>query len=313
LRRLAGLLLFGLLHIVLLWDGDILLIYAVTGVLLLLFRKRAPRTQLIWACALLAVMLTVYTLANIGLAVAGDATRELNEQVNREFATARSDAIRTALQTGYWDSIAKRIATYGGTVVLLITRIPTVLAMFLIGLWAGRIGLFSDVDAHTWLWRRARTLGWLIGLPSALLVAFGYFRLNGFQGIAMLFFNQGFAGPVLAAGYIATIVLALRGARWRTVLAPLASVGRMALTNYLAQSLICALLFNGYGLGLIGQVGPLASGAIAAGVFALQIAVSRIWLSRFAFGPLEWLWRSITYGALQPITHGAPRNPGALQ
>ena len=88
---------------------------------------------------------------------------------------------------------------------------------------------------------------------------------------------------------------------WQNHLAPLASVGRMALTNYVLQSLLCSLLFNGYGFGLYNQVSPLAGLELTVLIFLLQIPLGVWWLRRFRFGPLEWLWRSLTYGQRQPL------------
>jgi uncharacterized protein len=105
----------------------------------------------------------------------------------------------------------------------------------------------------------------------------------------------------LAFGYIAAVTLLLQQAAWRRRLAHFAPVGRMALTNYLAQTVICLLLFYGYGAGLIGRVGATASLGIALLIFSMQLAWSPWWLARFHFGPAEWLWRSLTYGVLQPM------------
>jgi uncharacterized protein len=111
----------------------------------------------------------------------------------------------------------------------------------------------------------------------------------------------GFVG--LAAFYAATIALLLRNPRWRARLMLLAPLGRMALTNYLSHSLIYAFLFYGYGigLGLLGKVGATACVLLGILIYTLQILFSRWWLSRWAFGPMEWLWRSLTYGKLQPM------------
>ena len=99
--------------------------------------------------------------------------------------------------------------------------------------------------------------------------------------------------PLMALGYVGLVVLAWQaGARWLGVLAP---AGRMALTNYLLQSVVGTLLFYGYGLGLWGDVSRMGQTLIVLVVFALQVAASHWWLARFRFGPLEWLWRTFTY------------------
>jgi uncharacterized protein len=105
----------------------------------------------------------------------------------------------------------------------------------------------------------------------------------------------------LAAGYVSAVTLLLQNPTWAARLGVFAPVGRMALTNYLSQTLIMLFIFYPYGFGLIGRTGPAAGLAIALAVYGLQMAWSRIWLARFQFGPMEWLWRSLTYGAAQPM------------
>ena len=95
-------------------------------------------------------------------------------------------------------------------------------------------------------------------------------------------------------------MLSFQSEPWRHRLALIAPVGRMALTNYVSHSLILTTVFNGYGLGLQ-KIGAFAALALAVLIFCLQVALSTWWLGRFRFGPLEWLWRSLTYGRLQPL------------
>ena len=116
-----------------------------------------------------------------------------------------------------------------------------------------------------------------------------------------------FAVPVLATGYVSAIVVAFEGGRGRAMLAPFAAVGRMALTNYLMQSLVIGfvLLGVGPGLALAGKIGTTAVTGIVVAFFALQILVSRWWLSHFAYGPAEWVWRALTYGTMPRMRHTA--------
>jgi uncharacterized protein len=113
------------------------------------------------------------------------------------------------------------------------------------------------------------------------------------------FFPAAMIASTLAYG--ALILLALERERSRAILAHLAPVGRMALSNYLLQSVICSLLFYGFGLGLYDKLGSAAGALLAVAIFAAQIELSRAWFTRFQFGPVEWLWRSLTYGRSQPM------------
>jgi len=107
--------------------------------------------------------------------------------------------------------------------------------------------------------------------------------------------------PALCFFYAATIVFLAQKEEWKRRLAPLAAVGRLALSNYLFQSLVQVLIFNSYGLGLYGKVGPLGGVALTLLIFPVQVLLSIWWVRRFRFGPAEWLWRSLTYGKLQPM------------
>ena len=130
-------------------------------------------------------------------------------------------------------------------------------------------------------WRQLSSLPF----PTALLGD----ALTTIQPLALMLF------------YASAIVLLAQRAAWKKWLAPLAPVGRMALSNYLFQSLVYVTLFYRYGLGLEGTVGPALLTVLSIFIFVLQILLSRWWLTRFRFGPMEWLWRTLTYGKLQPL------------
>ncbi|MDT8440020.1 MAG: DUF418 domain-containing protein, partial [Wenzhouxiangellaceae bacterium] len=115
---------------------------------------------------------------------------------------------------------------------------------------------------------------------------------------------QTLGAPALMLFYVSTIVLLWQRPAWQERLAPLAPVGRMALTNYLLQSVAGTLVFYGYGLGLINRIGPTTGFLLSLGFFLLQVRFSRWWLARFRFGPAEWLWRTLTYGRRQPWRRG---------
>jgi len=115
------------------------------------------------------------------------------------------------------------------------------------------------------------------------------------------------AGPILSYGYLALFVTLTRTDVWRHRLQPLAAAGRMALSNYISQSIICTLIFYSYGLGLFGQVGAFAGLLISIVIWVVQPGISLLWLRYFQYGPLEWAWRSLTYGESQTITLPANR------
>lgn len=306
-RRLLILGLFGVAHIVFLWEGDILLLYALVGSLLLFFRSTPPPRLLRWAAGLLLVPMTFFGLVLAGSLVAralpafAPQLRGADAAFIQVFEEARAEEVRLYGEGGYAEILAKRITNYAASFVLLLTRVPSVLAMFLLGLYIGRVGILHDIDKNTPLLRRVRFWGLSSGLLGALLVTVGYTQLPGISAILALFFNQTLAGPLLSLGYAATLVLLARSPTWQHRFRPLSATGRMALTTYIVQSLVCATLFYGYGFGLAGKVTPSTAMVIAVAVYGLQTLLSIWWLRHFRFGPLEWVWRSLTYGRVQPL------------
>jgi uncharacterized protein len=311
-RRLLVLLLFGMAHATLLWYGDILVSYALLGFALLAFRDRSPRALLIWAVALLAGM-TILLLASVAIVEvqrANPAGRSAIIGAERELlASAQAEIVRdTALYRdgSYGALVMARALAPVGLAFNLITQGVPILAMFLLGLYAGRSGILADVPNNLALLRRVRFWGLGVGLPLSTLLVLGQVLLSPFAQLAALLLAHSLTGPLLALGYGATIVLVLQNPRWRARLAPLGAAGRMALSNYLLQTLICTTIFYGYGAGLYGQVGAAVGVLLTAAIFALQVAASAWWLRHFRFGPAEWLWRSMTYGQIQRLRRPAP-------
>lgn len=307
MRRLAILFGFGVLHIVLLWKGDILALYALMGFVLLLFRGVDDRTLLRWAVAL-AMAPILWRLIMLWTTFE---PRKPFHDVARAIYAALGVAGRNGL-TGpvstapdYFEHLKIGI---GGPfqragALMQELRPARVLAMFMVGMWIGRHALYARLDEHVPLLRKAVVWGLVIGLPCSAAMA--WLIQNGPQGKRELwdlweatFYS--FGVPTLALAYAAGFALLWRGAarRWLTWFAP---AGRMALTNYLTQTLIQSILFMGWGLGLYGQMSivwvPLASLSI----FAAQVGLCRLWLRRWRFGPFEWAWRSLTYGQNQPM------------
>lgn len=183
-------------------------------------------------------------------------------------------------------------------------------ALFLLGLYAGRKRVFEEITTHRPFIRKVMWSGFALGLayigfatvmrdapPGALFRGEPLgFTISLLSGLV-----ERLASPALGLAYIAALTLLLERSGWKKLFAPLGAVGRMALTNYLLQSVAFVLLFFGYGLGWFGQVGAFGGLMLCLPVFALQIVGSMWWLRRFRFGPTEWLWRSLTYGKLQPL------------
>lgn len=298
-RRLFWLLVIGMLHAYLLWAGDILSIYAVMGFVLILFRKKTNGALLKWAFALLVIPILTYILLYI-LFVA--------------FVSPEAIATFEAWQIDFWNELVKKVQQSNylqiltgynlnyivGRYASLIfeMRLPKILAMFLLGFYAYRRGFFQDLSSHQPFIRRVLKYGLVLGLVGNVAFA----ALAGQEavfppspaGIAGVV-AYAFGVPALTLFYIALVATLWQKAVWRRLLAYIAPVGRMALTNYLLQTVICVLIFYGYGFGQFGRSGATTATLIALAIFLFQILISALWLKYFSYGPIERIWRQLTY------------------
>ncbi|WP_327090108.1 DUF418 domain-containing protein [Nonomuraea sp. NBC_01738] len=286
LRRVGGLLLIGAVHAVLLFPGDILTTYAVVGVALIILRRIRPRTAVILAVCLTGLLalglVLLFVMSKLGADAAGTISGGAGEAIK-----ADTELAGNALQI-----IGEHLRKFS---LIMIMRVlfqgPAVLAACLIGVAVGKLGALRDLSAHTATLRKLQWTGFTLGLAGAFVYTYSVWSggVHKFLGQAVDLVTA----PLLAAAYAATFLRALphlpRVARW------LAAPGRMALSNYLAQSLICSLIFTGYGLALVDQVSPAIEVLIALAVFALQVAYSHWWLRGHRYGPVEWVLRYLTY------------------
>ncbi len=285
-RRLWVLFALGLLHALLFWIGDILRLYALLGFALLAFRHRTNRTLAIWVGLFLALGFVILVLIG-GPAGSGDAEGLPRDIVAMAQQTYTSGSFLTVVNFQLFAGLISFI-------IIALAQGCTVMALFLLGLLVGRMKFFEQLSAHQSTLKKLALWGLLIGVPlNALFV----FVENPWW--ASLGFTLG--APALAATYISGLSLLSLQEYGTKLLAPIALVGRIALSNYVMQSVVCALIFNGYGLGLFEKVGAAGLWGITFALYLVQILFSSWWLSRFQFGPLEWVWRSLTYGKKQPF------------
>ena len=308
-RRLSVLIVIAVIQIALIWYGDILLMYASLGFVLLLFRRARPTLGLV----VLALVLALFARATFAAYHALTKPPEMSQGVSAaEKDAATKEARLEALLSGYRRVVRENVAIYWNTLFvqgLLWFLLPTIFARFLIGLYVGKRGVVDHVAAYIPLMRRA--LPWLVGVAIVGNgVKLGHFWLEHQRGMdltaswwAIGTLPLAEAGILtLSAAYACSVcVLFYTSDRWQERLSRLAPVGRMALTNYLTQSVLYLLLFTGAGLGLLGKVGPTICVALSIAIFSAQVVVSGWWLRRYRFGPAEWVWRSLTYGRAQPM------------
>lgn len=295
LRRMAVLLALGLLHSAF-WWGDILLIYAIGGLLLPLVRRWNDRWLLIGGFALALV-----------------ATAWLSPQLmGPEAAVERQRAFAVALRGLSAPSLADAFAANAELLRMWypiggLWLVCFALGRFMLGYWAGRRGLLQRPASHLPLLKRI--LGWTLplGLLATLLRSQRAVLVEAWPALGpehhpVAWATIAYAGPLLLGIAFGTIfvLLYLRDG-WKRWLRHFAPAGRMALTNYLMQTAICSAIFYGYGLGIGYRYGAIGWFAVWLPLFAAQMAFSRWWLARYRFGPMEWLWRTLTYGRLQPM------------
>jgi len=298
-RRLFWLLVIGLLHAYLLWAGDILSIYALMGFVLILFRKKTDGSLLKWAFALLTIPIITYIL--LYLAFVSFAPPDVNASINAGQMEFWTESVRKASTGSYFQiltdfNLQYIVGRYAGLIFQM--RLPKILAMFLLGYYAYRQGFFQDLPGNRAFIRKVLIFGLILGIVgniafSALAGNEAPFppSLAGVGGVVAYAYGV----PALALGIIALVATLWQKSAWHRVFSFLAPVGRMALTNYLLQTVTCVLIFYGYGFGLFGKIGALTATLIALGIFSLQIVISTLWLKHFAYGPMEWIWRQLTY------------------
>ena len=292
-RRLLFLFAVGLLHYGLVWWGDILHDYAVVGLLLLLTRVWSDRAMLA-----AAICLGVLAPPLLDAALASEHGRAL---LRARFHASMGGAIHAGDYAGAVRAIGTRtMALYGASGGFSFAA--TLAGQFLFGAWLHRRGWLQHADAHRRLFSRLAASTLPAGLVLAVLPPL-HGAWPGFaKPIAGLFaFIDALAVPLLAIGWASALVVAGRSARLAPALGSLAAFGRMALTNYVMQSAFFIAVPDGFGFDLAWRAGFAANLAAGLGFVAVQIAASAWWLRHFRFGPLEWLWRSATYGRRQPF------------
>ncbi|MGE3108131.1 MAG: DUF418 domain-containing protein [Phycisphaerales bacterium] len=331
-RRIAWLFVIGMIHAYLIWWGDILVAYAICGLVLYPLRRVRAR----WLIILGAVVTLVAVLISAGFGAALNYLRDSAAESQRILDAGGSlSPDQQGMLDGYRQTMAginppageiqRVIAHMRGsiaqvlgqnakealmlqTIVFIMGTLWRALGMMLLGMGLMKLGVFAAA-CSTRFYIILTTAGYLVGLP---LVHVGGERLakSNFDFIDLYFVNGHFnyIGSVFVAlGHVGAVMLACRVGVLASLRSRLAAVGQMALTNYLMQSVLCVLFFNGYGglgLGQFARLERAETYLVVAGVWTLELVWSPIWLARFRFGPAEWLWRSLTYWKLQPMRRG---------
>jgi uncharacterized protein len=299
-RRMLWLLLFGLLHAYLLWYGDILVLYALSGMLVYPARKWKQRTLLIVAAASLAFGSLISLF--FGLSMPYWPPQNVTEVAQMwQPPPEKINAELQAYQDGWLKQMEHRVPTaFEFQVFPTVFFIWKPAGLMLLGMAFYKMGvLAAQASRAAYVWMVAAGLG--VGLP---LVGYGVYRnfSSGWQMRYSMFLGQqwNYWGSLLVAlAWMGALMLVCKSGALQGLRSRLAAVGRVAFSNYLLQTVLCTTVFYGHGFGWFGSAERWQQALVVIGVWAVQLLVSPIWLRQFNFGPLEWLWRSLTYGAHQ--------------
>ena len=304
-RRLWGMLLLGLMHLVLLWTGDIVAFYAMVGFILLLFRNKPDKTIFWWSVGLILSPILLYFLKMhfLWLNAPAGILREAGFWIDKHLNGLEENGPGPGVSdTNSWINIWK--LNLGGipfryAYLFFVSRISKVLGMFLLGYLIGRNYRYKEILANRKLLVWIMTGGFLIGIPANMLMAHfasfqgDYFNLKINGWYQTVFYALGVVP--LALAYTCALALAFQTNFCNRILRLIQPMGKMAFSNYLMQSLIAIIAFYGVGFAKGGLLGPTAWTIFGITVFFFQLFLSTLWLQYFNYGPVEWLWRSMTY------------------
>jgi uncharacterized protein len=324
-RRQFWLLALGAVHGYLIWQGDILFLYAVVGILAYRFRNSSLRRLIIVACCLFPM--TTLILFGIGSQMqefqSTAAEVQLLVDSGEEISAEQQEILdgweeQQPFMNPSVEDVQEDVDIHRGTYAdILVFRIPTVVmlqtglvflmlwrvaALMLLGMVLMKTGVLSAKKSASF-YRNMLLICYGIGLPMTI---FSAYDLNAHDFAMLYAFQVGgianyFGSLIVGLGHVGVVMLMIKTKFAQGLQQRLAAVGRMALTNYLMHSVILTTVFYGYGLGLYGSIPRFQQMAFVVAVIGLQLLYSRWWLARYRFGPVEWLWRSLTYWKSQPM------------
>ncbi len=304
-KRNFWLLIFGLFHAHFIWYGDILVAYALCAFWVYWFRNKSPRFLVI--ISFLFLLLPFLYSLFVGYAlnnhyIPEEAVNEIlrfwkpdDAQVSREIAAYSGDFLQQF-------QIRSQQALFLETDVFLTTIVWRAGGMMLLGMALYKSGILSGKASNAFYLTMA-ALGMFVGIAlSCYGVQKNMAHDFSFEYSMFIGSQYNYWGSIFSAlGYIAVINLLINHGLFISIQKRLAAVGRMAFTNYIVQSLIATFIFYGFGLGLFAQVERGQQLIIVLAIWLLQLWYSPFWLKKYSFGPLEWLWRSLTYWQKQPF------------
>ncbi|RBW71160.1 DUF418 domain-containing protein [Bacillus taeanensis] len=287
MKRLLSLLIFGVIHAFFIWHGDILITYALFGFILLLFHKAKSRTLLIWTSALLLIPSLLIGgmlfMASILSPTEWSTLVENQEMIKRSLHVYSSGT--------YLDITRQRFIdwTYVNGNENIVFIFLSLFPMFLLGAYTAKKKWLSHVELHKRAFMTGAFLSFIAGFAFKIIPLFS-------DNAGLLYLQDALGGPFVAIFYICMMALASLHKVLKPIMIPFSLVGRLSLSHYLFQSVIGTLLFYSYGLGLYGKTGAFTGTIMVVVIFSFQVIISKMWLKRYRFGPIEWIWKIATYG-----------------
>ena len=311
-RRMAWLAMFGLAHYFFIWAGDILFLYAIIGMIAFRFRNWPPARLIKVALIIFAVGLAIWGIQFGGLqvfqyfATQPDASADTARQFREMMAStdlAFDIAPDLALHRGSYAAITmSKLDDWAEPLLLVVQSASETLPLMMIGMAMQKSGFLTGdwgaADYRRWAMRMLPA-GLLLTLVLAVwMVAVDFDRI---AVLAVFYFWGGVPRMMLTIGYAALLIMLIDRYRNHMMLARVAAAGRAAFSNYLGTSIVMTTIFYGYGFGLFGNVGRAGLWLFVLGAWAVMLLWSKPWLMKCHYGPLEWLWRSLARGKMQPM------------
>ena len=305
-RRMLGLFIMGALHVLFLWSGDVLHLYALLGFLTVVLLKLPNKALLIGSVTLLLFPFYDQVAGQI-FSVAG-----FNPESFMDGYTSK-EIIRIIRSGSYLEGVQLRVSEYLSNIpVLYVFLAPVALSMFLLGLYFGKKKLVYSIDR---LVDKIRKPVIIIAVTTNIYRILFLFILPNFEvysneALRPVFFKLMFLSDIAMGLFYLWLIgwITTKSPKWKKILNPLKYVGRMALTNYIMHSFIGLVLFSSIGFQLYETLSPTVTLLTATAAFCFQIVFSKFWLSHFHYGPLEWIWRCFSYQKFLPNKKGTVPN-----
>ena len=307
LARMFWLGVIGMIHAYFIWYGDILVLYAVCGAIAFAAWRWPPRLLLMLGVALLIAQLVIGLASHRALtlmqtrASQADATQAVRQEwndVRMQFEvpdTMRDEEI-IAYRGGYRENLAQRVPTaFFFQTQLELLSIPDTIALIMIGMALFRLGFFSG----SWSIRRyamVAVIGYGVAIPPDWLLL-QWLTESGYSGVTALAadaLHLSLLRPAIALAHASLVVMAIKTGILPNLMARIAAVGRMAISNYVGMSILCTTIFYGFGFGLFGRLERWQLYPLVGLIWVILLLWSKLWLDRYRYGPLEWLWRSLS-------------------